>query len=50
MLFSRAGRDDADDFFAISLLPINVNYKQHGNIFSLILNCADCVPTLLSGY
>jgi len=50
MLFSRAGRDDADDFFAISLLPKNVNHKQHGNTSCLILNRADCVPTLLSGY
>jgi len=29
MLFSRSGRDDADDFFATMVLPIYVNDQQH---------------------
>jgi hypothetical protein len=50
MLFSRAGRDDADNFFAIVFLPINVNHQQHGSSSEFIPNRADCVPALLSGY
>src|ERR1035438_10353561 len=29
-LFSRAGRDDTDDFFATIVLPIHMNNQQHG--------------------
>jgi hypothetical protein len=30
MLFSRAGRDVADDFFVTIVLPIYVNNQQYG--------------------
>jgi hypothetical protein len=30
MLFSPAGRDDADNFFAIGSLSVNVNYSVNG--------------------
>ena len=29
MLFSQAGRDDTDDFFAKIVLPIHMNNQQH---------------------
>jgi hypothetical protein len=47
MLFSRAGRNDADNFFAILFLPVNVHNKQHGNTSKLIPNRANRVPTYL---
>jgi hypothetical protein len=30
MLFSPAGRDDSDNFFAIGFLPVNVNHSVNG--------------------
>jgi hypothetical protein len=50
MLFSLSGRDDADDFFALTFLPIYVDYKQHGDDSRLDPQRADCVPALLSRF
>jgi hypothetical protein len=44
MLFSLSGRDDVDDFFAITFLPIYVDHKQHGRDSRLDPQRADCVP------
>ena len=46
MLFSRAGRDDADDFFATIVLPIHVNNQEHGSSPGFNLSCADGMPAL----
>jgi hypothetical protein len=48
MLFSRAGRDDADSFFAIMSLPVDVHHKRHGNNFQLVPNRANRVPMYLA--
>jgi hypothetical protein len=48
MPFSRAGRNDADDFFAIMFLPAHVQHKQHSNNSHLVPNLANHVPTYLS--
>src|SRR3981081_3746838 len=29
MLFSRAGRNDSDEFFAIMILPVHINNQQY---------------------
>jgi len=46
MLFGRAGRDDADDFFATIILPIHVNNQQNGSSAGFYLNCANRMPAL----
>jgi hypothetical protein len=46
MLFSRAGRDDADDFFAMTVLPICVHYQEHGGNLGLHLSRANRMPPL----
>jgi hypothetical protein len=47
MLFSRAGRDDADNFFAKIVLPVDVNNQQHGPSPAFNLSCANRMPALL---
>ena len=49
MVFSFAGRDDADDFFAIAVLPLCM-HERHSNDFSFDASRADRVPTLLAGF
>jgi hypothetical protein len=46
MLLSRAGRDDADDFFATIVLPLRVNYQQHGTSPGFYPGCANRMPAL----
>ena len=46
MLFSRAGRDDADGFFATIVLPVNVNNQQHDASSVFYLSCANRMPAL----
>jgi hypothetical protein len=46
MLLSRAGRDDADDFFATIVLPVCVNNQQHGASPGLYPGCANRMPAL----
>jgi hypothetical protein len=50
MLFSPAGRDDADDFFAMIVLPVCVNNQQHDSGIGLNLSRADCVPAWFSRF
>jgi hypothetical protein len=49
MLFSRAGRDDADDFFATNVLPLHVNNQQHSASAGLYQCRANRMPSLLHG-
>jgi hypothetical protein len=46
MLFSRAGRDDPDDFFATIVLPVHMNNQQHGSGPGFNPNCANRMPAL----
>jgi hypothetical protein len=48
MLFGPAGRDNADDFFAMIVLSVCVNNQQHYGDLSLNTGRADCVPAPLS--
>ena len=50
MLFSPAGRDDADDFFAIDVLPIGVDNQQDGRSLRLEANFPKGVPPLFSRF
>ena len=45
---SFTGRDDADDFFAIVVLPVRVNDKQHGSFLNPCLDSPDRMPSLLA--
>jgi hypothetical protein len=49
MLFSRSGRDDADNFFAIAFLPVNMDYQQHSRCTGFDLSPAQSVPPQLAG-
>jgi len=49
MLFSPAGRDDADDLFAMVVLSIRVHHYQNGGI-GRNLNYPNCMPPLLSKF
>jgi len=44
MLFSRAGRDDADDFVAKVVLPVYVYNQQQGASPGFDLSCANRMP------
>jgi hypothetical protein len=46
MLFSRAGRDDADDFFATIVLPVHVNNQQYCASPRFNLSCTYRMPAL----
>ena len=50
MLFSPAGRDDADDFFAIGLLPIGVDNQQDSCSPGREANSPEGVPALFSRF
>ncbi len=50
MLFSPAGRDDADDFFAIDVLPISVDNQQNGRSLRLEANFPEGMPPLFSRF
>src|SRR5258708_8966066 len=50
MLFSPAGRDDADDFFAMTVLPICMYNQQHRNRIGLDVSGPDRMPTRLSSF
>jgi hypothetical protein len=48
MLFGPAGRDNADDFFAMIVLSVCVNNQQHNGDLWLNTGRPDCVPASLS--
>ena len=47
MFFSRTGRDDPDDFFAMIVLPIRVNDQQHRSRAGRNSSRAECMPSFL---
>lgn len=47
MLFSAAGRDDPDDFFAIVILPVRVHHHQYRAAARLNSNGSERMPALL---
>jgi hypothetical protein len=47
-MFGPAGRDNADDFFAMIVLSVCVNNQQHYGHLGLNTSRADCVPASLS--
>jgi hypothetical protein len=48
MLFSPAGRDNTDDFFAIPVLPVCVNNEQHDGGRGLNRHGAESMPARFS--
>jgi hypothetical protein len=50
MLFSSSCRDDADRFFAMTVLPVRVDDYQHNRNPPLDLSRADCVPALFAAF
>jgi hypothetical protein len=48
MLFGPAGRDNADDFFAMIVLSVCVNNQQYYGDLWRNTRRADCVPASLS--
>src|SRR5205085_896906 len=48
--FSPAGREDADDFFTIGILPIRVDNRQNGRSLPLEANFPEGVPPLFSRF
>jgi len=50
MFFSPAGRDDADDFFAMTVLSISVDDQEDSGNLRFNLSCANRMPPLFSRF
>ena len=48
MLFRPAGRDDTDDFFTITVLPIGMDHHEHDDALRLDADFPNGVPPLFS--
>jgi hypothetical protein len=49
MLVSPAGRDNTDEFFSMSILPVHMHHQQNCGNSGFNRDCAERVPSLFAG-